>query len=716
MGADNTFTAGTSGNHNDYRVSCTGDANDQAVTTSDLAASFSHGNADAVGDRHGRLVVDLTNAYLDLDVPRAPIDGQPEGGIVVLGTEGGASQWNAGINVDIQDINVNPAFRGDVEVDSHATITATDGAYGVRVRVEDDNHNSSVIRVRNYGSIEITGGGASRWNRGVGVEATSRGGAAEVVNESGATVTARGPGGRGILAGAIGKVATATNRGTITTHGNPHHTGEGAYGVFALVAGDYSASDGGVARAVNDTGGTITTHGLEGMGVVAHSGFGGGRGTSIATNRGTITTRGNAYNGRPAHGVEASAGGGTARTTNEVGASISTHGVAASGLFAHNWDDTGGRADAENRGSITTYGGAASYGTAKGIYAKSDHSSAYAVNHVGATVTTSGAGAEGIQVFSRNGSADEIAMARNRGTITTRGNGFSYGDGSVADATGMAVYSRAEAPAVAENAYTGVIETHGTGARGVRAEAYRGGGTATARNQGRITTRGDVFRVDLEGTDNDTWRGAIGLRSYARYSDATVINEAGGVIETHGAVAFGMEAETRGGGTATAVNRGRVTTRGAAASDLPGRVGRTLGARGINVYSSHGNARAVNETTGRVDTYGERAQAIFVDSGGDGSRTSAMAEVINRGQVRTRGHNSDSVLAHLLSGSTDNPNHARATNAAGATITASGVGATGLAAWIAVNGGPEADAHGTAIARNDGTVLTGEIEEKHRGR
>ena len=727
------FTAGTTGSDNDYRIACTGDASGQAVTASDLAASFNHQNANSVGNHNGRLVIDLTDAYLDLDVPRVPVDGQPEGGVVVLGTEGGASQWNAGINIDVADIHVNPAFRRDFAVDSHATITATDGAYGVRVRVEDDNHNSSTIRVRNFGSIEITGGGASRWNRGAGVEGTSRGGAVEVVNESGGSVTTRGPGGRGIVAGAAGRVATAINRGTISTHGVPHENAgyyERADGILAFATGDPAATDGGVARATNE--GTVTTRGLGAMGVRASSGFGGSTGTaSIATNRGTVTTRGNAHDGVGAHGVEANSGGGTARATNEEDATIRTNGVAARGLSVRNYDHTG-RADAENWGSITTSGGAASYGTAKGIYARSDHNTAYAVNHVGATVTTSGAGAEGIQVFSRNGSADEIAMARNRGTITTTGNGFEYDEGSVAEATGMAVYSRAEAPAVAENAYTGVIVTRGTGARGVRAEAYRGGGTATARNQGRITTHGDPFQVDLEGTENDSWRSAIAMRSYARYSDATSINEVGGVIETHGDVAWGIEAQSSGGGTATAVNRGRVTTRGASADDLPGDVGRTLGARGISAYSRHGSARAGNDTTGRVDTHGKRAFGVFAESEADGGRTSGTVEVVNRGQVHTRGWNADGVVAiALYPGTADNPNHARATNTAGASVTTEGSGASGLSAGVFVpawtTGDPVPDdvacttaipvvcptvapAASTAIARNDGTVVTGVVE------
>ena len=150
-----------------------------------------------------------------------------------------------------------------------------------------------------------------------------------------------------------------------------------------------------------------------------------------------------------------------------------------------------------------------------------------------------------------------------------------------------------------------------------------------------------------------------------------------------------------------------MTTRGGAADDLPGDVGRLLGSKGVEAHSDNVDARVVNDTTGRVETYGARAFALFAESGGDGSRTSTATEVINRGQARTRGRNADGALAIALHGGTaTNPNRVRATNASGATITTEGTGSTGLVAGIAVSGGGTKTAYGSAVARNDGTVTT----------
>ena len=263
---------------------------------------------------------------------------------------------------------------------------------------------------------------------------------------------------------------------------------------------------------------------------------------------------------------------------------------------------------------------------------------------------------------------------------------------------------------MAENGADGVVETHGNGAIGVSASAWRGYGDAVARNRGEITTAGDAYRADRTGTDDDDWASAMGLAAVAENSDATAINEIGGEIETTGDVAWGMYARSRGYGSATAVNRGRVITRGGSADDLPGDVGRTLGARGISVYSRHGSARAGNDATGRIDTHGKRAFGLLAETTGDGSRTSATAEAVNRGHVHTRGWNADGVVAIAPSATADNPNHVRATNAAGATITTAGAGAGGLSAGVYVTGRAATSAHGVAIARNDGAIVTGDTE------
>ena len=704
-----TFTASATGS--DYRVACTGDTGGRRVTLDDLIAAFTHADADAIGSLSGRTVVALSNAYLDVHTSRFPISGSPEGGIVVLGTEGGAADWNDGVEVTVDDIS------DDLNIDSHATISTTGGARGVDVWISDVHPYYSRVRVRNHGSITTTGGGSAQQGRlGYGVVAASRSGEVEVVNESGASVVTRGPGGRGIVAGTNSSTATAINRGTITTHGNARLGGSYSYraatGIYVIGHWDESTHGGGTARAFNESGATVTTHGQGTPGIYAGAGASRNFGVAaLATNRGTVTTRGSATSdGYRSMGVIARAQGGTARATNEADATIRTYGTGATGLYARNSDSWSGRAEAENRGTITTSGGPVGWRLAEGIGAWSEYNTAYAVNHEDGTVTTSGRGARGMYASTSHGGPDEAAFAINRGTVTARGNSH-HTDTGVYSTFGVAAFSGSPASAVAENAYTGVIETLGTGATGLTAQAWRAGGTANARNRGRITTRGNVYPIDRSGTDDDTWRAAGGMLAWARESDATVTNESGGVIETHGTVADGMNATTRyGGGTATAVNRGRVTTRGTSADNLPGDAGTTFGSRGVRAYSGQGNAHAENDTTGRVDTHGKRAFALAAQTAGDGSRTSAMASAVNRGTAHTRGYNADGVIATAPSATADNPNHVHAANAAGATITTEGAGSSGLAAGIYVSGSAATSAHGVALARNDGTIVTGDTD------
>ena len=704
LNANNTFIRGRTARHNDYRVICRGDGSGREVTVDHLYAAGRQPNADSFEDNlWGRLVLQLSGVHLSAVVEEFPLylEGLPRGGLVVLGTAGGTSGWNAGI-----DIHVYEELSGDLNIDSYATIRTTQGARGINVAVYDEGHHYGHLRVRNFGSIGTTGGGAAHEGRiGRGVIASSRGGVVEVVNESGASIVTRGPAGRGITAGSVGSVATAINRGTITTHGHRYHN-RSAEGVSAFAQWDNTTRGGGIARAANEAGGTVTTHGHGAIGVFAHAGSGGNAGTAaIATNAGRITTRGNAESAGGADGVAAFSEGGLARATNEGRGMIRTYGPAAIGVEALNAFATGS-AEVENWGSITTSGHQAGSWKAVGINSESTYNDAYAVNHKGAAISTTGRGARGVVVYTRHGGPGESAVAINRGTVTTRGNAF-HTSGSTDTADGVVTFSGGEASAVTVNGYDGVIETRGAGAKGAWAVAFEAGGEAIARNQGRITTRGDVYRVDRAGANNDTYRGATGLGAYSENSDATATNEAGGVIETHGDVAIGVSAASAGGANATAVNRGRVTTRGGAANDLPGDVGRLLGSKGVEAHSDDADARVVNDTTGRVETYGAQAFALFAESGGDGSRTSTTTEVINRGQARTRGRNADGTVAIALHGGTaENPNRVRATNASGATITTGGTGSTGLVAGIAVSGGGTKTAYGSAFARNDGTVTT----------
>ena len=709
LNANDTFSRGTSAGHNDYLVVCRGDGSGRRVRSDEIDRAIYHQNADRLAeDSLDQFVLHLDNAYLDYG------DEDLDGNLVLLGTVR-PDPRSHGINIGIWD---GLPFWDDLNIDSHADIETTQGGQGINVWSGGGARHYSTLRVRNFDRIETTGGGPSHGNRrGRGINITSNGGDVEAINERGGRVITRGPSAGGVVAGAVGATATSINRGTIHTFGGGFLRGSSLQASSGMYA--WADGPGSVAQSVNDTTGVIDTRGAGARGISAVSSKGGGT-ISIATNRGRITTRGNRLalgsRSRSAPGVNAWAENGIARATNEARATVRTYGTGAIGVTASNSDylvpSVGQRAQAENRGTIHTSGHQAGTSRAHGLEAWSRSGTANSVNHRGATITTTGRAARGVMASTGHsdipggGGPDETAVALNRGTVKTSGGAFHTAT-STYTADGVAAFSGTEASAVAINGYDGVVETRGAGAKGVWAVTYRDGGEAIARNQGRIITRGGVYRVNQPGTDNDTSRSPGGVLAYSEHSDATATNDAGGVIETRGAVGVGISAWSGGGGTATAVNRGRVTTRGGAADNLPGNIGRLLGSKGVEAHSDDGNARVVNDTTGRVNTFDARAFALFAESGGNGSRTSTMTEVVNRGWAQTRGHNADGAVAIALHGGTAaNPNRVRATNASGATITTGGTGSTGLVAGIAVIGGGTRDAYGSAVARNDGTVTT----------
>ena len=713
---DNTFTEGTTGV--DYRIVCTGDTDGRQVTSDDLTSAIEHADADSlVGDVDlDQVVVELSGAYWhqwDDELGEWPPS------IVVLGNVQ-ADPGSDGVRFGGRGMD----YWNDLNIDSHASIRTTGGGIGLDVYAGPDTYNET-LRGRNFGRIETTGGGSSDGDRnGRGMMIGSNGGNVEAINESGGSVVTRGPGGRGVIAGTSAGSATAINRGTITTHGGGFIRGNSLQSSEALRT--WADAPGAVARSINDWGGVIEANGDGARGVVATAGKGAAS-IAIATNKGQVTTRGDWLDldgrTRPANGLSAWVPNGLARATNEAGATITTEGKGALGMYAKNsdYDDRGVpsvaglRAEVENRGTITTSGDESGTNRSHGMQASSQYGSAYAANHEGGTVTTSGRGAQGVIASNADtgyGSPDQVAYALNHGTIRTTGDGFHTDDWEF-NADGLAAFSGGDSPAVAVNSYEGVIETTGTGARGVWASVWRKGGAASATNRGHITTRGDAYRADREDTGRGgRYQRADGLSAYSLGSDAAVANEVGGMIETHGAVAHGADA-VADGGSAVAVNQGRITTWGGAADDLPGAVGWNLGSRGIRAYSRDYNAYAENGLIGRVDTFGDRGFGLMAESGADGSRTSAIADVVNRGKVHTRGHDADGVVAYIPSGTADNPNYARATNAAGASITTAGAGSSGLVAAIDVRSEGETwrNGHGIAIARNDGTVVTGYIEE-----
>ena len=540
-------------------------------------------------------------------------------------------------------------LAGALYVDSYADVQTTGGARGLQVGIDEGTLDGRV-RLRNFGRVVTTGEGTAETpRRGYGVVAWSIEADVEVSNEAGATVETRGAGGHGLQATVERDgTAKAVNRGAVTTTGGP-----------------LTLADGRV---------------------------------------------------RWARGVHVWTAGRRAEAVNEAGGTIRTEGAGAKGLVALH-EGAEGRAEAGNMGEIVTTGGPdGSRQEADGLQAWSMSGSAHAVNHQGATITTEGVAAEGISASVDRGAAGTSVAAINHGTIRTSGSSFQN-ESRTRQSHGMGVYTGFDgalsaARVEAVNEATGVIETSGDGAKGIFAfVGTDGSGAVQATNRGRVTTRGSVVRVDREGEDNDLSLGAHGVDAATYGSGAvTATNEVGGIVETHGTVAFGLSAWSDGAGAAKVVNKGRVTTHQLeAAGDLPGEdLPDNTGARGAWAFSRSGNAVVENEPTGRVETKGARAFGLYAEIEGDGSRTSAMAEARNKGTVITGGGNADGVIAIATrgGGTAANPSVVRAYNEAGATITTAGDGSGALAAGVLVSGSGTVDAFGALRAENHGTIET----------
>ena len=290
---------------------------------------------------------------------------------------------------------------------------------------------------------------------------------------------------------------------------------------------------------------------------------------------------------------------------------------------------------ATNRGTVISCGEVHEYTRADGTpagrraHAVSVGSSSNGVTAVNSgLIETRGPGARGMYAWSN----DEIAnaTATNRGRIVTRGDpydgsmhfGYSYrrtSDGVLAEAGPHA----GDATAVNErnsagDPQSGVIDVHGTGARGLW--VWTGGtGEAKGTNRGYITTRGDAF----ETLDGYVQSGA-GIAAESGRGDATALNEQGATIHTHGDGAPGLFAvlhnyrpeDGRGLRTARAENHGTIVTHGTSLlgeddGDDEGdiRIHGAVVAR-IEDARSQGRFQATVVNTGQVTAHGPNAVGL----------------------------------------------------------------------------------------------------------
>ena len=261
----------------------------------------------------------------------------------------------------------------DLDVESHAAITARgDGRKGLVVKNNGSTPSGNIV-VENYGKIltegdifEDTNTNPSSYQRADGIRVSHESGATgnlTVVNESGASVTVKGLGARGISAHNDGEGdSTVTNKGTVITQGGAFNPmpDDATNQIRYYAYGVHASANSGSASATNAEGGTITTGDPDRI-----------------KNPGTV--EGIQISGTGAHGLRASTEEGKAKVTNE--GTITTHGKEAHGMSARvtsTTKDEDSTATGVNSGTITTHGDGAD-----GVHIRSDASADATVENTG---------------------------------------------------------------------------------------------------------------------------------------------------------------------------------------------------------------------------------------------------------------------------------------------------------------------------------------------
>ena len=300
--------------------------------------------------------------------------------------------------------------------------------------------NTGKATAINRGSIRTTGGGYDRKVRQTdlafglavadGIEVFANGeGAAEVINESGASIETTGPGARGIrVAGESSGAVSVTNRGRITTRGNPYFNAQFQY----LQANGIRLTSGGTGASTMINEGTIETFGVNADAVYVRSQAGlssaVNRGRIIAHSRGAAPLPGRTFE-RNSRGMHVWAGLDSSRAVNEKSGTIETRGhhshAVITGINGNN-QRYSVSTNAINQGTVTTRGD-----FAYGIYAYGENggtadnpNTIRAVNEQTGSIATHGNESHALVAWLwDNGDSDSFGtiIAENHGAITTTG-------------------------------------------------------------------------------------------------------------------------------------------------------------------------------------------------------------------------------------------------------------------------------------------------------
>ncbi len=537
-------------------------------------------------------------AESDVDLPDMPTGNSgPPYRLLRQGGRGGDGSGGYGIRLWFFTIGVNPTNGGT-------------GGTGSRLTPPVGTTNITTVT----DAVPITVAGDQKYYVPFpGVWVQSRGGDGGKGGNS-YTLGTDNPGGLGGAAG-VGGYVDLTWNAAITTSGWLGHGifaqsiaglgGAGGSGyLFNSGAQGGSAAAGGFARATNL--GTITTFGDGADGVLVQS-LGGGGGIGGGS-YGIVGTSGGGSRG---------GNGGTATGRND--GTITVMGDGAHGLVVQSIGGDGG--DAGSAGGIVSFGGSGAAGGNGGTV--------YADNFVQRSITAGGDAAFGILAQSIGGGGGNGGTAG--GIVGIGGSGAGGGSGGLVTVTNAgSIATNAQGSDGNDATATGV------GSHGIVAQSIGGGGGTGGTGAGIVGLGGS----------------STGTANYGQ--QVTVTNAATGSVVTVGTGAYGILAQSIGGGG--------------------GAGGTGAGVVGIGAKSGGGGAggKVVVDNDGTIVTHGSDAKGIVAQSigGGGGSAhgsgglvsiggqggsggAAGVVEVSNAGWILTGSKDakgSDGILAQSIGG------------------------------------------------------------------
>jgi hypothetical protein len=643
-----------------------------ATASLGMAGTFSLGGTGGKGGDGSTVTVDVagnitTTGYHSHGVFAQSVGGGGgTGGLAVSGAVGGGGTFGGAIGGGAVDPSAEGGDGALVTVINDGNIdTSGEMSYGIFAQ--------SVGGGGGDGGFAISGGisGSSAVTLGVGGTGSKGGNGAKVIVTNNGTIATTGQnshavfaqsvgGGGGTggmsVAGSIGGQAagslslggtggaagngdevTVTNEDTIETDG--FHS----YGILAQSVGG-GGGDGGLSVA-----GAIAKSGAATLSLGGSGGSGGTGGIVTVTNNGDITTT-----GADSHGVFAQSlggGGGSgglsvaggATGPNSANANVAIGGAGGDG-------NTANIVTVTNTGNITTSGGgsrgifAQSVGGGGGAGGLAIGASFAMIQAVQATASVGGGGG--------NGSTAGKVTVTNNGTITTTGDeaaaifAQSIGGGGGAGGASVTGSLALVPPSGSENMQMGVaiggaggdgnnagevavtntdtINTSGDNSHGIFAQSVGGGGGSGGNARTMALILGGTPFVSDTANSVQLNVAVGGNGGGASDGNLVTINNFGS-ITTQGADAFGIFAQSIGGGGGTGGEAAHglygVPTIGINGAKLYKDIQATVGGQG----GSSGDGKLVDITnSGTITTHGDGGGGIFAQSVGGGGGTGGV--------------------------------------------------------------------------------------------